>query len=72
MDPKLGQSLARISFSLFSIFVSFRGKQIWVRNFDYGLETLSLYLEPYLLGVGSLSSLSPLLGILAKVTPIES
>jgi hypothetical protein len=66
MYPKLGQSLDSLSFSLF---ISFRQEQFWVRNFDNGVVILSLHLGPYVLEVVSSGYL---LGILAKVIPIES
>jgi hypothetical protein len=76
MNPKLGQSLDYLSFSLFSIFVL----AVLLDKNTSGSEILTVGHEPcpsawgsvYLLEVDSLSSLTPMLGILAKVTLIES
>ena len=55
MDPKLGQSLDSLSFSLFSIFVpAVLLEQFWVRMFDCGMATPSLHLMPCLSTGGEL------------------
>jgi hypothetical protein len=50
LDPNLSLSLDLLFLGIFSIFScsSFKRKQFWVRVFDWGMATPSLYMMPYL------------------------
>ena len=71
-----GQSLDGLSFSLYSnlcLCLSFAQEHFWVKNFElHGGEHSSTGGHAYLREVVSIGSLSPLLGILAKVISIGS
>jgi hypothetical protein len=67
MDPKLDLSLGGLSFSLC---ISFRQKQFWVKNLHDTPASPGGYI--CLLEVVSSSSISALLDILAHVIPNES
>ena len=69
MDPKLGWSLDDLSFSCYSIFIP---AVVLDRN-NSGSEILTaLEALSNLLEVDSSNSLSQILSILAKVSPIDS